>query len=316
MSSDKQIYDDRLLTRYLLGVLPAEEAERLDGLSVANEEFAWRLNGIENDLVDAYVRGELSGEDVEQFKAFYLSSPTRRHKVEFAEGLLALEHKAAALPAKTKAVASHVKKEEQAFPWRMFSGPRFGFQWGFASAALVALVVAGYLLSENLRLRTQVSAAQAQHAALDRRAQELEQQLNHERLAKAETLKELEHARESQTNLDQLKTVSLLLLPPTRGALQVATLYFPSRADLAVLVLALESDDFPAYRATLKDPATNQALWRSPSLTATSSGEKKVVSVGFRASLLKQQNYIVELTGLRGGTAEPVGGYPFRLMLR
>ncbi len=316
MSSDKQIYDDRLLTRYLLGVLPAEEAERLDGLSVADEEFAWRLNGIENDLVDAYVRGELSDEDLPQFKAFYLSSPTRRHKVEFAEGLLALEHKAAALPAKTKAVASRVKKEEQAFPWRMFSGPRFGFQWGFASAALVALVVAGYLLSENLRLRTQVSEAQAQHAALDRRAQELEQQLNQERLTKAETLKELEHARESQINLDQLKTVSLLLPPPTRGASQVATLYFPSRADLAVLVLALESDDFPAYRATLKDPATNQALWRSTSLTATSSGDKKVVSVGFRASLLKQQNYIVELTGLRGGAAEPVGGYPFRVMLK
>ncbi len=316
MSSDKQIYDDRLLTRYLLGVLPAEEAERLNELSVADEEFAWRLNSFENDLVDAYVRGGLSGEDLQQFTAFYLSSPTRRHKVEFAEGLLALEHKAAALPAKTKAVASSVKKEEQAFPWRMFSGPRFGFQWGFASAALVALVVAGYLLSENLRLRTQVSEAQAQHAALDRRAQELEQQLNQERLTKAETLKELEHARESQTNLDQLKTVPLLLPPPTRGASQVATLYFPSRADLAVLVLALESDDFPAYRATLKDPATNQVLWRSSSLTATSSGDKKVVSVGFRASLLKQQNYIVELTGLRGGAAELVGSYPFRVMLK
>src|SRR5260370_4814764 len=147
MSSDKQIYDDRLLTRYLLGVWAAEEAERLNELSVADEEFAWRMNSFENDLVDAYVRGGLSGEALQQFTAFYLSSPTRRHKVEFAEGLLALEHKAAALPAKTKAVASSVKKEEQAFPWRMFSGPRFGFQWGFASAALVALVVAGCLRS-------------------------------------------------------------------------------------------------------------------------------------------------------------------------
>src|SRR5260370_24874934 len=163
MSSDKQLYDDRLLTRYLLGVLPAEEAERLDELSVANEEFAWRLNGIENDLVDAYVRGGLSGEALQQFKAFYLSSPTRRHKAEFAEGLLALEHKAAALPAKTKAVASRMKKEEQAFPWRMFSGPRFGFQWGFASTLLVALVVAAQLLSRNFRSPPHVSHAPAHH---------------------------------------------------------------------------------------------------------------------------------------------------------
>src|SRR5260370_29409281 len=181
----------------------------------------------------------------------------------------------------------------------MFSGPRFALQFGFAGVALLALVVAGFLLSENLRLRKQMTDAQAQHASLDQRTQALEQHLNRERSAKEEALKELEHARESQTNLDQLKTVSLLLPPPTRGASQVATLYFPSRADLAVLVLALESDDFPAYRATLKDPATNQVLWRSSSLTATSSGDKKVVSVGFRASLLKQQNYIVDLTGLR-----------------
>src|SRR5260370_8307919 len=128
MSSDKQIYDDRLLTRYLLGVLPAEEAERLNELSVADEEFAWRLNSFENDLVDAYVRGGLSGEDLQQFTAFYLSSPTRRHKVEFAEGLLALEHKTAALPAKTKAVPSSVKKKQQAFPSLMFSVPCFSLQ--------------------------------------------------------------------------------------------------------------------------------------------------------------------------------------------
>jgi hypothetical protein len=316
MSWRKQIYDDRFLTRYLLGALPAEEAEHLDELSIADDKFAWRLNQVENGLVDAYVRGELSREDLQQFKAFYVSSPLRRHKVEFAEGLLAWEHKVDALAAKSKAVAGPGQKEGPPFSWRMFSRLHLAFQWEFAGAALVALVVAGYLLSENLRLRKQMTEAQAQHVALDRRGQELEQQLNQERLARTKTLKELEQARESPTKLDGLKTVSLLLPPPTRGAFQVATISLPSRADLAVLVLTLESDDFPAYRATLKDPASNQALWRSPSLTATSSGDKKVVSVGFRASLLKPQNYIVELTGLRAGTAEPIGGYPFRVSVK
>jgi anti-sigma factor RsiW len=320
-SSGKQIYDDRLLTRYLLGVLPAEEAERLDELSVADEEFAWRLNGIENDLVDAYVRGELSGEDLQQFKAFYLTSPKRRHKVEFAEGLLALERKAAAQPMKTKpektpADPGQTEQTPGRFSWRMFAIPRFAFQWGFAGAALVTLVVAGYLLSENLRLRRQMTEAQAQHASVDRRAQ-IEQQLNRERSAKEEALKELEHARESQTNLDQLKTLSILLLPPTRGTSRVATITLRPGADLVVLVLALESDDFPAYRVSLKDPATNQVLWRSTKLEATSGGDKKAVSVTFRASLLKQQNYIAELGGIPAhGAAELVGGYAFRVVLK
>ena len=61
-SSDQNIFEERYLIRYLVGDLPAEEAERLDQLSIANDDFAWRLREIENDLVDAYVRSQLSGE--------------------------------------------------------------------------------------------------------------------------------------------------------------------------------------------------------------------------------------------------------------
>ena len=49
-------YDDRALTRYLLGQLAGEEADRLDELAIVDDEVAWRVREIENDLVDAYVR--------------------------------------------------------------------------------------------------------------------------------------------------------------------------------------------------------------------------------------------------------------------
>ena len=77
-SQDKSAYDDQLLTRYLLGTLPAEEAERLDQLSIVDEELAARLSAVEYDLVDAYVRGEARGEDLARFESFYLSSAKRR----------------------------------------------------------------------------------------------------------------------------------------------------------------------------------------------------------------------------------------------
>ena len=38
-SPDQRTFDDHVLTRYLLGSLPAEQAERLDELSIADEEF-------------------------------------------------------------------------------------------------------------------------------------------------------------------------------------------------------------------------------------------------------------------------------------
>ena len=87
--------------------------------------------------------------------------------------------------------------------------------------------------------------------------------------------------------------------------------------DLVVLVLTLESDDFPMYRVALRDPATNQVLWRSASTTSTPAGEKKAVSASVRASLLRQQNYVAELTGIPGrGGPELIGGYPFRVVLK
>src|SRR5215475_10175424 len=98
-SQNEEKYDERLLTRYLLGALSREETERLDELSIVDDEFAARLNTAEDDLVDAYVRNELSGTDSEQFQSSYLSSPRRRHKVGFAEALNTFKPKAPAVEA-------------------------------------------------------------------------------------------------------------------------------------------------------------------------------------------------------------------------
>ena len=70
--------DVQKMIHYLLGSLPEKEAERLDELSITDDDFALRLNDAENDLVDAYVRGELSAETRERFKTFYLASSKRR----------------------------------------------------------------------------------------------------------------------------------------------------------------------------------------------------------------------------------------------
>jgi hypothetical protein len=319
-SSDNQAPDDVLLTRYLLGALPDKEAERLDELSIADEAFAGRLDAVEHDLVDAYVRGELSEDDLKQFKAFYLSSPGRRQKVRFAQGLLEFEHRAAAMPAilkpQTDAPASAAERQRPQSPSRMLLIPRLALPWGFAAASLAILILGGFLLFQNLQLRSQLAQEQVELNSADQRALELETQLNQERIAKDEALQELAHGAPPQTDLDQLKTVAVLLPPPMRGAAQIPTISLHPGTDLVVLVLPLESDDFPAYRAKLRDPADNRVLWSSTRLTAARGVERKTVSVSFRAGLLKQQNYIVDLTGIPNhGAAEVISGYPFHVVL-
>ena len=87
--SCESIPDDRQLVRYLVGLLPEEEAERLDEQSIVLDEVAARLSCVENDLVDAYVSGALEADILERFESFYLTSPQRCEKVKFAERFLA-----------------------------------------------------------------------------------------------------------------------------------------------------------------------------------------------------------------------------------
>jgi hypothetical protein len=267
------------------------------------------------------VQGELSGDDLAQFKKSYLSSPKRLQKLDFAEALHSRNAKTAtaavpAAPAGTL-TSSQPKEvlENDLPPRRWFSVPRLALQWGFAGGALAMMLAASYLLLENGRLHKQTSEAQGSHSAVDQHEQELQRQLNDQRAANAEVSKELDRLRESQPNLDQIKTLSALLLPPTRGAGRLPTVSVARGTDLVVLLLALESDDFPAYRVGLKDPATNRTVWHSGDLKDVSSGATRTVSISFAARLLKQQNYVIELTGVSAqGTAELIASYALKVV--
>jgi hypothetical protein len=318
-SQDKSAYDDQLLTRYLLGALPAEETERLDELSIIDEEMAARLSAVEYDLVDTYVRGETRGEDLARFESFYLSSAKRREKVQYARALLERESGTAAAPAIAfrPAVSPATEAVRKASPRRRFLFPPPALQWGFAGAAAILILVAGYLVLDNVRLQHQMSESRARQSEFDRRERELRSELDQQRLAYARAQQELQRLHDLQGNLDQLTAVSLVLLPPSRSVSRVPTISIRPGTDLVVLLLTLESDDFPVYRVVIRDPATNQVLWRSASISSTSAGEKKAVSVSFRTGLLKQQNYIAELTGIPArGSPEPIGGYAFRAVLK
>ena len=91
MDDDSRMIDGQL-EGYLLGLLTEEDAERIDELSIVDDVVAWELVRAEYDLVDAYVRGELSGARLVQFTSAYVALPTRRDSVRFAEALLLGPH--------------------------------------------------------------------------------------------------------------------------------------------------------------------------------------------------------------------------------
>jgi hypothetical protein len=306
-TSGKNEFGDTQLMQYLLGSLSPEESERLDELSLTDDDIAWRLRAVENDLVDAYVRAELTGTTLQNFRAFYLASPKRREKVAFAEELLRFQSGAAK--------AAVQPSEKNSFFSRMFAPRRMTLQ--FAAAAFAMVLVFGYLIFDNARLRYQMNESRAQQSSLEQSRQELEKELREQRAANAGAQKSAGTGAGSATDLDQLKMLAVVLPPPTRGLGPIKTITVHPNADLAVLLLTLEVADFPRYRVTLKDPATNVTLWRSADLETTTISGRPALAVSVRASLLKTQNYVAEVSGVsRSGHSQIIGDYPFNVVLR
>ena len=86
-----ETYSAETIRDYLLGQLAEAETERLDELSITDEECAERIRAVEHDLVDEFVRGELQGAVLEQFRSSYLTTPKRREATRIAEVLQSLD---------------------------------------------------------------------------------------------------------------------------------------------------------------------------------------------------------------------------------
>ena len=84
---ETKLINEDLIVRYLLGDLPEEEQARLEDLAFSDREYMQIVMDAENDLIDEYAQGKLSGSERRQFESRFLASAERRRKVEFARAL-------------------------------------------------------------------------------------------------------------------------------------------------------------------------------------------------------------------------------------
>ena len=289
-SSGQRGYDDATVIRYLLGSTSAEETERLDELSIADDEFASRLRATENDLVDSYVRRELEGALLERFEAVYLRSPERRRKVAFAESLHAVVNRP--LEAAVEPVAC-IPAARTAWRSRRV--------WGLATAALL-LLAAAYLL-RDYRLRQEIAGLQPR-TATGHPTQAAEKQPTGKDASVGTAAN-----RPSAGGL-----AAFVLLPQSRGITAVPALELLPDANAVEFQLILETDDFPRYEARLRDNAANRITWRGEALRSHTSKGGRAVTVALPRNLFQPRNYSLELTGSgRAGARELIGAYVFRI---
>jgi hypothetical protein len=301
--------EDQQLVRYLLNLLPEEETERLDELTMVDDEAASRLRTVENDLVDAYVRGALAGDLLARFESHYLDSPRRRENVRLASSFSRAVDRAGSRAASEVESGAESEIESSATPrfaqdrrlgparvatrWTMFPAR---FRETLAAAAVLLIVAGAAWLFDTVSPRSGVNPARDQGVATVPRSGDREL---------------------SEQPADRSPATPLALLPQTRAVGSMPTRVVPPGADGLAFELRLESSDFPLYQVRLRDPATNLIVWRSGWAAATSRDHQVSVGAVVPASLLKPQHYSFDLAG-RGtaGNAEVVGSYTFQIVPR
>jgi len=320
--------NEKLIARYLLGDLPEEQQVAIEDRAFTDKDYLALVTVVENDLIDEYVRHELSAIERRQFETRFLASAERRKRVEFAKAL-------ARVPVAASVPERKVISEPAKWTWR---DSLYAFLIGlnpaakFALVAVMWLLVVGgaWLLTETLRLRSQLTQLQAQNQA---RQNELQQQVDAERRHNEELnallTQEKQQREQSDESLRQLSETgnatperpviaSLILLPGlSRGGGEKPSLILANDARLVRLQIGIDpAEPYKTFAVDLRTVAGRQ-VWNRENLTARTRGRARAVSLTLPASALKSGDYELRLSGRKeGGETEDVGFYYFDVKKR
>ncbi len=131
---DRSEHDDKLLVRYLLGELPDDDASDLEQAVLTDGGLFEELQAIEDDLVDGYVRGELSPREVGSFESRFLATAEGRGRVAMARGLLAAVDRRPAPRASGESLWQRLG--------RLLVPPAPAVRWAWAAALVLAVGLA------------------------------------------------------------------------------------------------------------------------------------------------------------------------------
>jgi hypothetical protein len=81
-------HSDQTIIRYLLNDLPEEDEARFEEAYLGNGVLFEQVRALEEELIEGYVRGDISGREHQLFERHYLGSEQRRARIETARQLV------------------------------------------------------------------------------------------------------------------------------------------------------------------------------------------------------------------------------------
>jgi hypothetical protein len=270
-------YNDQIIIRYLLNELSDSDQESFEVAYLKDQDLFDQLRSHEEELIEDYVKGDLSRRERRLFKQRYLVSERRRARVEAARQLIEV----CSLFASSQAAANDIigsKWYSSGLRLWLLTKQRFA-QWGGVSAAILLLLGSG-LAIELLRLHRQIAALNEERNVFERQAETAHRQLAHEReqvveerghnIALTEELRNVnerlgrlaEGPEKSQVPKDNI--VFLTLMPGIRslGNLDSAVISARTRfVELRVNLESRETANLLSYRMVVKAADGDSEIW-------------------------------------------------------
>jgi hypothetical protein len=322
----EQPHQEELARRYLLGGLSETEQTTLEEQILSDDEVFENLEIAEGELIDGYVRDELSAEERRRVQEMMVNSTRLAERVEIAKILTT--RAAAAAP---HAVKSEKKESAKTPWWNLFipipqSSPAMRLA---AVAPLALLLVTSVLLvlvwtryrTESQRwAKTEQRLSQLEKEIADQNAKSsgLQTELTQtqqEKTAQENLVAELQQQLEEQRG--RTPSIFSFFINPgvgTRGGGNAETsLRIPSGKDELQLQLNVEGGDYPQYEATLQD-ADLKPILKPSRLKPIRRGSRNFIPFKVAARLLPPGSYHVHVDGFTNQRVrEDFNDYHFRV---
>ena len=279
--------------RYVLGTLPDAERVQLEERYFADDAEFEEIEIAEEELIDRYVRGELSKSDRAAFEQTVAHSPRLMERVEFA-----------------KLFADKLRVAPKKANWweGLFSFPN-GPRLAFGFSIVLVLIAGGVLLVGWWQLRAESRRLAVQQAALDQRQRELDQQAQN----KPTPTESPAPQQVPQEPAPQTGTVLPFTLFPgaARSTSGAGNIQIRPGTSALQLTLNLRDTDYSSYRMTLNSPDRQNILTQS-GLKPRIIKNRAVIIFRIPSERLPQGDYYITLFGEPAN--ESVDDYSFRVI--
>jgi hypothetical protein len=320
---------DENAARYLLGLLSADERERWEERLLADRHAFEITLAAEDDLLDAYARGELGRRERAAFERNLLARDGSGERLAFARALAAAAERDAAddgrRPAGPEAPAR--RRIGASLRW----AAAVALVAGLGGGAALLGVRGNELAGRVAELEAALDGARQERARLagerDRLAARLAGEREARELERAEADRELAALRgrgaepagglEGPHRSAPPMATSYLLTLATRSASGIPALVLaPQTARIRLQLDTGAEEPYHAYRATLLTPPGGRVAWSRTGIPPAGGEGRPAVELDLPAEIFVPGRHELLLEGVLGGEPELAGSFVFEVVRR